>query len=138
MYSTCNKPVAVHLVRRNKLLTPGAKHFGVAVEFETPRCISIFELGYSELREVSVRDFKRNQEMDILCTIKRPRLVDDAIRRLNCIINHADSLNYNPLFQNCEHFARQVVQGKKQSMQVQTVVTLVILTVVITLLSQDN
>lgn len=116
--------MAVHLIRRRKLGVPAAWHLAVAFEYEEPACLHIFELQRDGLQWSTLRDFANDRAVEILRTIQHPRLVRAAIRRLNFFINRAETQRYNPLFQNCEHFARFVVEGKRQSKQVQTVVVL--------------
>lgn len=50
------------------------------------------------------------------------KIVDEtgAIRRLQDALSRP---NYNPLFNNCEHFARYVATGRHESTQVQAAVT---------------
>ena len=131
MYSTCHRPVAVHLIRRRKLGVTAAWHFGVAFEFEEPPRLYIVELQGEGLRTLPLRGFANDRAVEILRTIQHPRLVGAAIRRLKYFIDRAGTLSYDPLFRNCEHFARFVVEGKRQSMQVHTVVGLGILAVAV-------
>ena len=124
MYSTCNKPIAVHLVGRRKLNVPVGWHFAVAFEYEESACLHIVEFQRDGLRMLPLRNFANNRDVEVLRTIQHPRLIAFAIRRLNYFVNRAETMRYNPLSQNCEHFARFVVEGKRQSKQVQKVVVL--------------
>ena len=124
MYTNYDQPTAVHLVNRRKVSVPVGWHFGAVFEYEEPAYLHIVELQGDGLRSSTLRDFANDRDVEILRTIQHPRLIDFAMRRLNYVIDRANVLRYNPLSQNCEHFARFVVEGKRQSKQVQTGVVL--------------
>lgn len=124
MYSSCDQPTAVHLIRRRKLGVPTAWHFGAAFEFNEPARLYIVELQGDGLRALTLRGFANDRMVEVLRTIQHPRLIDAAIRRLNYFLNRGKTPRYHLFSQNCEHFARFVVEGKRQSPQVQTGVIL--------------
>ena len=86
-----------------------------------------------EKRLRSDRPFVYLQRFLDLDTAQAVRELDlaDSECRLKYFIDRAGTLSYDPLFRNCEHFARFVVEGKRQSMQVHTVVGLGILAVAV-------
>ena len=131
MYTKYDQPTAVHLVRRRKASVPVGWHFGAVFEHEESACLHIVELQLDGLQTSTLRGFANDRDVEILRTIRHPRLIRAANCRLNYFINRADALRYNPLFQNCEHFARFVVGGKRQSIQVQKAVVLGILAVAV-------
>ncbi|MCH8823250.1 MAG: hypothetical protein IH984_07040 [Planctomycetes bacterium] len=121
MYSSYNKPIAVHLVSRPKACIPVGYHLAAAFEYKEPAYLFIIELHRDGLRMLTLRDFANDRAVEFLRTICHPRLINAAIRRLNYIIDRAETLRYDPLFHNCEHFARYVVLGKQESIQVKTI-----------------
>lgn len=127
MYSTCIKPVGVHLVKHRKLGVPTAWHFGVAFEFEGSSRIYIVELQGDGLQTLTLQDFALGRNVEVLRTIQHPRLIDAAVRRLNYLIYRVEAPRFNLFLQNCEHFARFVVEGKGQSKQIRKVATVGIL-----------
>lgn len=138
MYSSRARLVAVHLVRRRKVSVPVGWHLGAAFEYEEPACLHIVELQRDGLQTLTLQDFANDRTVEILRTIQNPRLVGAAIRRLKYFIDRAGILSYDPLFRNCEHFARFVVEGKRRSVQVRTILIFGIVAGVAGLLSQDD
>ena len=135
--STYNRPKAVHMIRRRHLVLPNIWHIGVAFEFEKPEYLNIVELQREGLLGSTLYEFANDRTVEILHTIQHPRLIDDAVRRLIHSIYGAETINYDAIFQNCEHFARYIVEGKPQSIQVQKLVSLGILTAAIVILKRS-
>lgn len=137
MYSSCDQPTAVHLIRRRKSGVPVVWHFGVAFEFEESACLYIVELQRDGMHTLTLRRFANDRAVEIFRTIQHPGLVAAAVHRLSYSIDRAETLSYNPLLQNCEHFARFVVEGKRRSVQVQKILIFGIVAGVAVLLSQQ-
>lgn len=132
-----NRPKAVHLIKRPHAWLPNAFHFGVAVVLNRPERLYIVELHRDGLRGLSIRGFAKDRQVKILQKIQDPLLIDAAVRRLDHSIYWKETINYDAIFQNCEHFARYIVEGKPQSIQVQKLVSLGILTAAIVILKRS-
>lgn len=115
----------IHLVKRQSVVVTSKEHYGVIVAGKSLRQLGYFD-GYLRIFHID----NEGIHIDLLPKINNWNLVksthplqnQNAITRLNFAILNP---NYDLFSNNCEQFARYIVEGKKQSTQLQNAVALV-------------
>jgi Lecithin retinol acyltransferase len=127
-----NKPI------ENPFQKPG-RHYGILIKGQ--RFLEI--LGIHDRRPIVIhktnngiyRDSAETYEWEILGQVP-PHQITDAMRRMQ--LSLLSPLNYDLFINNCEHFARFVTTGKKESSQVQGVAVIGGLVLLLLLGGDDN
>ncbi len=110
----------IYLVKRKSVYTPVIEHYGFAV---VGKYLKYFDSSWNEPRVIHKTNIGIHADsFNLLYWEKVEKIsetnIPQAIIRTRISVGNA----YNLLLDNCEHFARFVTTGKKESLQVQNVV----------------
>jgi hypothetical protein len=110
-----NVPDGVYEIYRSKLVVPIGRHYGVLVV--SGGFCKVYDLRQNEApREITFQEFAENRQ--VFATVFAPwgESMTGALQRLQVArVHYAD---WNLWSNNCEHFSRFVVRGKRESVQI--------------------
>lgn len=104
-------------------------HYGIVadqnkvIHFTGPIDDSILNKEEIKIRETSLDQFLRGDQLEVLAPFSSPYTDEEIVKRAKKYIGNARFLGkyYNLITNNCEHFARYIYFGKNKSKQVQIV-----------------
>ncbi len=113
-------PIRMHLISRPKLAGLPGRHYGVAVEYAVGGA-EVFDLTQDVgMQARSLDEFLRGRRYRVELTLVGELEVAEAWGRLARLLEEPDPHRYHAVDRNCEHVARYVTTGRRESGQAQT------------------